>query len=351
MLVGLSPSASIWWASVEQAANYQYQRWLIADPLDRLTLDPLTVIAAFDMARYQRVESRAVTLILAAIPQNLREEAVSNRWLTAASLLFRIQCVYQPGGSSERSLLLSQLVSPEVANSCGGAVTVLRKWQQHLSRIRELKASLPDSSLLLKGVDGSMASLLAQFPALNFRVNSFRNRASLDYNPSVATVVQLVRLLQAEFESAALSMELSQPDRKPKGASAQLAALHESPKAAQVPPPPAESPVVPPPPAPIAKALDAGIEAKGKGKGKDKGGKEVASCYNFAEAKGCRYGDSCRFFHDSCLACGQEGHYRPECPVVLTETRQVVSSDQSGLAGPAKGRRSPRSEGCNRGDT
>ena len=97
VLVGLSPSAAIWCASMEQAANYQYQRWLVADPLDRLTLDPMTVIAAVDMAKYQRVESRAVTLTLAAIAPNFREEAASNRWLAAASLPFRIQCVYQRG--------------------------------------------------------------------------------------------------------------------------------------------------------------------------------------------------------------------------------------------------------------
>ena len=64
-----------------------------------------------------------------------------------------------------------------------------------------------------------MASLLAQFPALNFRVNSSRHRASLDCNPSVTTVVHLVRL-QAEFESAALSMDLSQPNKQQRNSTA-----------------------------------------------------------------------------------------------------------------------------------
>ena len=177
--MGLSPTAAVWWSAVEQAANYQYQRWLTAEVLDRLMLDPSSVMASFDAARYQRVESRAVTLVLASIPQSLREEAVSNRWLTTASLLFRMQCVYQPGGSSERSMLLSQLVSPEMMKTCGGAVTALRRWLQHFNRAQELQASLPDSSLLLKGIDGATASLMALYPALSFRVSSFRNRASL----------------------------------------------------------------------------------------------------------------------------------------------------------------------------
>ena len=90
--------------------------------------------------------------------------------------------------------------------------------------MRELHASLPDSSLLLKGIDTATSHLLTQNPALAFRVNSFRNRASLDYNPTVATVVQLVRLLQAEFEAASLSSELP-PDKRARVAGAQVEGL------------------------------------------------------------------------------------------------------------------------------
>ena len=207
IMVGLSPSASVWWSVVESAATTQYQRWLVADPLDRLLLDPSGVYAGFNLARYQRVESRAVSLVLAAIPGHIRDEAVSNRWLSTSSLIFRIMCLYQPGGASERSMLLSQLVSPEGARTLSNGVSMLRKWQQHFSRVRELQAALPDSSLLLRGIDNATAGLLAQYPALGFRVNAFRNKVSLDYNPSITTVLQLVRLLQAEFEAASLSVD------------------------------------------------------------------------------------------------------------------------------------------------
>ena len=129
VFVGLSPSASVWWLAVEGAAQTQYQSYLRADPLDRLLLEPSGVSAEFSVERYQRVESRAVSLILAAIPGHTRDEAVSNRWLSTSSLIFRIMCLYQPGGASERSMLLS----------------------------------------------------------LSFRVNSFRNKVALDYNPSIMT--------------------------------------------------------------------------------------------------------------------------------------------------------------------
>ncbi|CAE7223884.1 RE2, partial [Symbiodinium natans] len=59
VFAGLSPSASVWFSSVEGAANASYQRWLVADPLERLALDPSTVVAHYDAVKYQRVESRA----------------------------------------------------------------------------------------------------------------------------------------------------------------------------------------------------------------------------------------------------------------------------------------------------
>ena len=80
--------------------------------------------------------------------------------------------------------------------------------------MRELQAALLDSSLLLQGVDGATAHLLAQNPLIGFRANAFRNQVSLDYNPSVARVLQLVRLLQAEFEAAALTLEPTPPEKK-----------------------------------------------------------------------------------------------------------------------------------------
>ena len=216
---------------MEQTAGAQYQRWLTADPIDRLLLDPATIIAPFDVARYQQVESRA-GLILSAIPGHIKDEAVSNRWLSSVALLFRIQCIYQPGGSSERSMLLSHLVHPEVVKSLSSGVVMLRKWQQNFFRVRELNAALPDSSLLLRGLDQATRALLGTNPSLGFRVNAFRNRVSLEYNPAVSTVLQFVRLLQAEFESASLSQELFQPDKK-----ARLAALEEGPSVPKAPVP------------------------------------------------------------------------------------------------------------------
>ena len=341
VFAGLSPSALVWYQAVEMAATKCYQRWLVADPLDRLSLDPGGVVAVFDEVKFQRVESRAVSLMLAAIPQSLRDEAVSNRWLTTASLLFRVQCVYQPGGSSERSTLLRQLTLPETVSTVTTAVAMLRKWQQHFYRVRELGASMPDPSLLLAGVDKATAGLLGQHPALGFRVNAFRHRVALDYNPTVPTVVQLVRLIQAECEALALGQEGQVPDKKARAAAARAEAQNEGsvPKAPAVPKGGELSGN------PGVKALEGGKGEKGKGKGKGKfEAGEPKPCFSFDEGKGCKFGDSCRFRHDRvqarkskrCLACGQEGHFRPDCPIVAPANRQVVTPDPSSLKAGAK---------------
>ena len=90
-------------------------------------------------------------------------------------------------------MLLSHLVGPETVKNHGASVEMLRRWQQNFYRLMELHASLPDSSLSPNGINTATSHLLAQNPSLGFRVNSFQNRASLDYNPMVATVVQLGR--------------------------------------------------------------------------------------------------------------------------------------------------------------
>ena len=117
-------------------------------------------------------------------------------------------------------------------------------------------------------------------------------------------MLQLVKLLQAEFESASLSTENLSADRRQAGA---LQA--QGSQAPSVPPLPKAPPVkapVPGSPEEAVKAMDAGGDAKGKGKSKGKGKDEGEGkmCYSFSEAKGCRYGDACKFKHDRATAKG-----------------------------------------------
>ena len=355
IFTGLSPSATEWFSSVERAATRHYNQWLVADPLGRLSLDPGGVATDFDSFKFQRVESRAVSLLLAAIPQGIKEDLITNRWLTSASILFRILCIYQPGGSTERAHLLSQLVSPDISRTHKEAIASLRKWTQNLQRAREVNASLPDPSLLIKGIDTATGALIAQNPMINFRISSFRHRIALDYLPTLEGIVQLVRLILAECESASLVIE-GGPDKKARAAAAQAAQAAQAVQGSQTAGISAGSlgaeakgqgtgagqALAAMVKAPGADAHGGG-PSKGKGKGGGQGGNDgPAPCHNFSNAVGCRYGDSCKFKHDRakarkdrrCLACGQSGHYRPECAVVPAELRQGPSDSSAESASP-----------------
>ena len=267
-----------------------------------------------------------MSLLLASIPPNLEEELVSNCWMSTSSILYRVLCMYQPGGSSERAYLLSQLVGPESVKTFSQAVSVLRKWTQNLSRAKEIHATLPDPSLLLKGIDSAVSGLLAQHPMIAFRVNSFRHKQAVDYNPTVSVVIQLVRLIQAECEASSLTTEVAQADKRPRNAALNTGGKPDAPHNAN----PSQSsqpqpnPNLNPGQSPSAKATTPVPDApkgaenpkgKGKGKGKGKDGGDQGPCVNFNESRGCRFGDTCRFKHNRatarkqrrCLACGQGG--------------------------------------------
>ena len=317
----------------------------MADPLGRLSLDPSSVVGEFDGHLYGRVESRSVSLLLAAVPQSVRDDVVTNRWLTSASILFRVLCLFQPGGSSERSHLLSQLVNPDPCRSFSDAIKGLRRWQQGLQRAGEIHATLPDASLLLRGLDGATSSLLTAHPMIGFRVNAFRHQLAIDYNPTVANVVQLVRLIQAECEAASITSEGS-VDKRARNAALNVA--KDPPVAKSVPTPP-------PPPAASVAVVNAGKgEGKDKGSGKGKGEGTQQLCHKFSDASGCKFGDACIFKHDrararkegKCLACGQSGHIRPDCPIVAPENRVVL---ESGAEGSPKGSSSGGGKGRGKG--
>ena len=81
-----------------------------------------------------------MTLMLVAIPTHLRSLTAGLVECKRATLQESV-CL-PTWGSSERSMLLSQLVSPDVMKSCAGAVSALRKWQQSFNRVKELHAVL-----------------------------------------------------------------------------------------------------------------------------------------------------------------------------------------------------------------
>ena len=136
----LSPGASGWWATVMATATAFYQRWLQADPLQRLSIKTEAVNHVHDFGSLSRVEERGSVLILQAMPAELQSEAVSTRALNCTALLFLIMSRFQPGGSAEKASILAFLTQPQTEGPAGVVAnhTALRKWERLFRRCTEL---------------------------------------------------------------------------------------------------------------------------------------------------------------------------------------------------------------------
>ena len=63
--------------------------------------------------QWSRVNSRAASMIITALPDTVRQEVVARRLANSTTkLLFRLLQIYQPGGESEKVKILNSLQSP-----------------------------------------------------------------------------------------------------------------------------------------------------------------------------------------------------------------------------------------------
>ena len=179
----------------------------------------------------------------------------------------------------------------------------MRRWTRWIRRAGELKVAIPDSTLLVSGLDTLTSKALAGSPEAQFRIQTFRHQHGVDHVPTESKAVSLGQMLQAELQI----MESAGSNKKPK-----LAKFGDFPG--------------------NDSATDSTSkgEPKGKGgsKGKsgDQGGKGLKACWHWLTKGGCKLGASCHFKHDRealnsapdvsnrCYTCSGVGHKSTECP-------------------------------------
>ena len=154
---------------------------------------------------FSRLENRAVSMLMKAIPETAKQEVISSRDMSSVNILFRSLILFQPGGLKERSMLLSFLSNPGAADGPAEGVAILRKWHRWINRAQSMGATLPDCSILMTGLDHLAASMLQGCPTIAFRLNLIRTEHRLDHVPQRPTVMIHARSLQAELEQAAIS--------------------------------------------------------------------------------------------------------------------------------------------------
>ena len=300
----LSDTAEIWWKLLRKEAMVWYEDHMAMSPLDRLTHEVVPSLE-ISKSRWSRLERRAAGLLMAAIPSSIREEVVSTRSVNAMGILTRLFTVYQPGGLAEKALILSSLENPKEESSVSGAVQSLRRWIRWRRRASDVGVSVPDPTVLMRGLTRLTKKVMSANPELAFRVSLARNTLLVDSIPNHKTVSQLADHILAELE------QVQHQDRKRDAAGGDALKAKEI-KA-------------------LEQAADGGGKSKGKGKDKgEKGGKGERSndalasgteprCKFFLSDQGCRKGKECTWAHvpdgkRRCYVCGATDHLAPECP-------------------------------------
>ena len=313
----ITPMSGVWWNRVLAEAHWWYQVWTQSSAIERGLVRPTPTVQLQGL-RYRRLESRAYAMLLAATPVSIRDELVANQETHCVALLFHVLRTFQPGGLQERITLLEMLNNPGTTNVPSEAVQKLRSWGRALSRATSMQVSVPDASLMLRGLDLLADPLLRKHPHVSFRCSQARNMLQLDHRPSLQSVKEFVKVLQAEFDMLSLSGP-ADSNKKPK-----LAAMQQQQNQNQ--------------------GGNAGKDTAGKGadnKGNKKGGEQPTGekadttkqeekgagkgegkpCGFYLTPKGCSKGRMCPFLHQygkakgesRCYNCGSLEHRQDNC--------------------------------------
>ena len=291
-LSSLTDSGHVWWEYTFERASRAYTKWLSVSPLERLGIQEELEMYGTHMPQHILLEQRASILLLQAIPEGVKTDIVATRRMSPCQILLKLLTAYQPGGAHERGSMLHYLVSPTSATSVQEAIKGVRQWIQWRSRLKELRAAEPDATLLIKGLDTLVSTVLSKHPTVLFRVATFRERKGLDYSPTSLTAGELAFFLQAELELLLHSTGEDDGDAtkkaKLKKAAARAAATTTTPTTTST--------------STTSEASGAGAtDQPGKGKGKPKGSESASGgkspCWGFHLDKSCQFGDRCKFSH------------------------------------------------------
>ena len=318
------------------AATKTYDEWVVASPLQRLRL---RASCPEGVAKWPRTEQRAVTMVLSAMPEDLRRECISSRRMSTCELMYKLLVTYQPGGPQERALLLKDLVEDRLGGSpgAGDVLQALRLWRRHLGRAEELHVQLPDplviTNLLTKWADhiGRLGGAQTAY-----RISTVRQALDLDRRPTPVQTTEFAEVLQAEAEQLVL-MKSATLSTMPSGAQ-ENGKKKELLKAA---------------------ALSGGGFPSGgqQSQQRQSGGGEGTTkpkCKFWGTTTGCKRGESCTYLHSwegiqkkgRCWNCSAEGHMKPECPFLKSDTSGGKEKIAKSMAkGGSKGKTSEKGSG------
>ena len=292
LMSDLSGSAGEWWSLTVKTVEHHYQQWLVATPLEKLRMKPGSPVIG---EGYARLEQRSVSMLLAALPEGLRQDVVASRRLSTVGILFRLFTTFQPGGSGERTGLIKSISEAKVPAGLVELLGSVRQWRRSVGRSEELSVTV--DPLVLTGVLSKFADGASRLGGsqVAFRLATMRQQLDVDRAPNLGSVKEWAEYIQAELE--------------------ELANAQTAGKA---------TPSNPPALAPVLTQGNPAVKAfTGEGqKPWERPEGEKAPCRFWGTDEGCRRGEKCGFAHawgtleksSRCLLCSSTGHRKRDCP-------------------------------------
>ena len=198
-MADLTNTSAEWWSQLLEESRDWYEEHLKLPPLKRMGHEARPSLA-LSVKRWSRLERRASTLLLAALPDGQRDDLVAAKRLTSLEIICHLLMTYQPGGLAEKELILKSLEQPTESTSLQEAIVNRRRWARWRRRAADLGVSEPDPYLLLKGLNRIIKRPLELHKDLSFRISLARSTLQVDATPTAASITEFALHLQAELE-------------------------------------------------------------------------------------------------------------------------------------------------------
>ncbi|CAE7297817.1 unnamed protein product, partial [Symbiodinium sp. KB8] len=302
----LAAGASEWWAQTLKVAQAAYAEYQTLSPVKRLNV-VARLTPELQEPKYQKLERKVVSLVLASLPKGVRDDLVAYRVQGVHQILYRLMVIFQPGGAQDRAQLLKQLDVNETSQGPGEAIIAIRRWYRLLQRARDLGVTLPDESLQVKSLSMIVKRTAEQNADFKFRLALARTELQVDTRPTQDNVYRYLQHLLAELEQlGAITKRQTAATTATSPSSATSATVGN---------------VGAGPGGTTLKGLQPTSEARAKAKASPSSPAKKP-CQWFSSDVGCRNGKACTFTHtwtglnrgERCLLCGSKQHRAKECP-------------------------------------
>ena len=90
-----SDSSQLWWSGVVQVSKDAYDKWVVASPIERFTVEP-DDRPELTEGKWGRVNARACAMLLDALDPTVKSDIIARKANQAASqILFRLYTTYR----------------------------------------------------------------------------------------------------------------------------------------------------------------------------------------------------------------------------------------------------------------